>query len=85
MAMDRSWELYLGSFRLVEDTGDESDADYMFKFGELIADMPSDSTALAMMDFESRGLRTPSQRIAKACRRLIEQSWKSLVPQLREK
>ena len=83
-AIDRFWELYLGSLHIVEDTGPDSVAARMIDFGETVKELPSDPKLLAEMETENRGLSGGSLSIAKACRRLIEKSWQSVVPQLRE-
>lgn len=84
-AMDRFWELYWGSLHIVEDFGDDSVEDMMFDFGKKVEKLPSDAKILAALDAGERGLKFDSLDLAKACRRLIEQSWQSVVPQLRER
>lgn len=84
-AMDRFWELYYGSLHIVEDFGDDSVAQKMVDFGNRVENLPSDAKLLAALDAGERGLKVESLSIADACRRLIEQSWKSVVPQLRER
>jgi hypothetical protein len=84
-ALDRFWQLYLGSLHIVEDVGPESVAGRMVEFGKIVEKLPSDPVALAALGIEQRGLSGGSLSIARACRALIEKSWQAVVPQLRGK
>ena len=84
-ALDRFWELYFGSLHIVEDTGENSVEAKMILFGRIVNKLPSDSKDLVVLGSEQRGLNDASLEIARACRRLIEQGWQSVVPQLRSK
>lgn len=83
-AMERFWQLYYGSLHIVEDTGTESVAARMVTFGDTLKKLPADPVTLAAIGRDQRKLDIPSLDIAKACRKLIEKNWKSVVPQLRE-
>lgn len=82
-ALDRFWELYFGSLHIVENTGTKSVESNMVAFGKIVSELPSDPNVLSVTDSKQRGLNDASLEIAKACRRLIEQGWQSVVPQLR--
>jgi len=71
-ALERFWQLYYGSLRIVEDTGPDSVADNMMKFGNLLQALPHDSAGLAAMEPGARKLVLPSLHLADACARLIE-------------
>ena len=71
-ALERFWQLYYGSLRIVEDTGANSVAESMVKFGDLLQALPHDSASLAAMEPNARKLALPSLHLADSCARLIE-------------
>jgi hypothetical protein len=73
-ALERFWQLYYGSLRIVEDTGPDSVADSMVKFGNLLQGLPHDPAGLAALEPGARKLAMPSLRLADSCARLIARS-----------
>lgn len=71
-ALERFWQLYYGSLRIVEDTGPNSVAESMVKYGDLLQALPHDSVGLAAMEPNARKLALPSLHLADSCARLIE-------------